>query len=75
MEDIANGIMYLNDVAIINIYASTIRVPTFMNESLLPHIESHIATVAVFKTQLLPIDKSSRNKEILPLNNIIYQMT
>ena len=52
-----------NDMSILNIYASQIRVPTFVKEILLKlksYIDTHTLILGNFNTPLIPIDRSFR---------------
>ena len=68
---------YQEDTAILTIYASNIRAPKFIKETLLhlkSHIEFHAVIVHDFKMPISAINMSLKqklNREILELNNTI----
>jgi hypothetical protein len=75
------GEIHQKEITIINLYASNISVPNFI-EHTLKDLEAYIYTpntvvVGNFNTPLSPIDRSTKqkiNKEILELNHTIDQM-
>jgi exonuclease III len=75
------GKIYQKEITIINLYATNINAPNFINHSLKDlkvYIDSNTVVMGDCNTPQSPIDRSSKqkkkNKEILELNHTIGQM-
>jgi exonuclease III len=74
------GAIHQKEITITNLHASNLSVPNFIKHTLKdlrPHIDSNTVVVGDFNTLLSLTDRSLKqkfNKEILELNETIYQM-
>ena len=74
------GSIQEEDIIIINMYATNIGAPQYVNQmltSMTGEINDNTIIVGDFNTPFTPMDRSTKqkiNKEIQPLNDTIYQL-